>query len=197
MIAALALYALLSTGEVDLHAAAEMTGDVGEIAYELRSLVREADEHGWVAVEDASDVRETLAALLQAVRDIVDGRVNELVDGQTRTRLEHWFDGVSTPDKQDTTWGLRRLRYLSTGQHVKHVSIVSLVNGAEVCVEQVAGSGDDHAPTQLWRVGLITPDGMGDAWCFGRPSAVEVDSAHDAVCVLMQLNVEAEEATLA
>lgn len=138
-----------------------------------------------------------LAALLQAVRDIVDGRVNELVDGQTRTRLEHWFDGVSTPDKQDTTWGLRRLRYLSTGQHVKHVSIVSLVNGAEVCVEQVAGSGDDHAPTQLWRVGLITPDGMGDAWCFGRPSAIEVDSAHDAVCVLMQLNVEAEEATLA
>lgn len=66
MTAALALYALLSTGEVDLHTAAEMTGDVGEIAFELRSLVREADEHGWVAVEDASDMRETLAALWMA-----------------------------------------------------------------------------------------------------------------------------------
>lgn len=66
MTAALALYALLSTGEVDLHAAAEMTGEVGEIAYELRSLVREADEYGWVAVEDVTDVRETLTALWMA-----------------------------------------------------------------------------------------------------------------------------------
>lgn len=130
-------------------------------------------------------------AVLTTVRDIIDGRVNELVDGQTRTRLEHWFAGVSTPDTQQTTWGLRRLRYLSTGQHVKHVSIVSLINGAEVCVEQIASCGDDHAPTVQWRIGLLTPGGLGDEWRAGRSSAVEVDSAHDAVCILMQLNAEA------
>lgn len=137
-----------------------------------------------------------LSAVLTTVRDIVDGRVNELVDGQTRTRFEHWFDGISTPDTQQTTWGLRRLRYLSTGQHVKHVSIVTLVNGAELCVEQIASCGDDHAPTTMWRIGLLTPDGLGDEWRYGRDSAVEVDNAHDAVCMLMQLNVEAEEATV-
>lgn len=64
--AAIALFALLSTGEIDLHEAAAMTGDVGEIAHELLSLKRDADDDGWVAVEDVTDVRETLDALWRA-----------------------------------------------------------------------------------------------------------------------------------
>lgn len=64
--AATALFVLLTSDEIDLHSAASMTGDVGDIAWELLSLSREADDAGWVAVEDASDVREVLAALWQA-----------------------------------------------------------------------------------------------------------------------------------
>lgn len=132
-----------------------------------------------------------LSALLSTVRDIVDGRVNELVDGQTRTRFEYWLPRVTTCDTQATTWDLRRLRYLSTGQHVKHVSLVELENGARVCVEQIASSSDDNAPTHTWRIGLATYDGLGDAWLYGRQNAIEVSDAHSALCVLMQLNADA------
>ena len=64
--AATALFALLTSDEIDLHSAASMTGDVGDIASELLSLKDAADDAGWVAVEDASDVREVLAALWTA-----------------------------------------------------------------------------------------------------------------------------------
>jgi len=132
-----------------------------------------------------------LSALLSAVRDIIDGRVNELVDGQTRTRFEHWVPRVTTCDTQSTTWDLRRIRYLATGQHVKHVSFVELENGARICIEQVASSDDDYAPTVMWRIGLATEDGMGDDWLYGRASAIEVDNARDALCIVMQLNADA------
>lgn len=132
-----------------------------------------------------------LSALLSSVRDIIDGRVNELVDGQTRTRFECWLPRVTTCDTQSTTWHYRRLRYLATGQHVKHVSLVELENGAQVCVEQIADDDGDHTPTRTWRIGLVTPDGMDDAWSHGRDSAIEVTSAHDALCVLLQLNADA------
>ena len=64
--AATALFVLLTSDEIDLHSAASMTGEVGDIASELLSLKDAADESGWVAVEDASDVREVLAALWTA-----------------------------------------------------------------------------------------------------------------------------------
>ena len=64
--AATALFALLTSDEIDLHSAASMTGEVGDIASELLSLSREADDAGWVAVEDVTDVREVLDALYQA-----------------------------------------------------------------------------------------------------------------------------------
>ena len=64
--AATALFVLLTSDEIDLHSAASMTGEVGDIASELLSLKDAADESGWVAVEDASDVRETLTALWMA-----------------------------------------------------------------------------------------------------------------------------------
>ena len=64
--AATALFTILIAGEIDLHSAASMTGEVGDIASELLSLKDAADDAGWVAVEDASDVREVLAALWTA-----------------------------------------------------------------------------------------------------------------------------------
>jgi hypothetical protein len=48
--AATALFVLLTSDEIDLHSAASMTGDVGDIASELLSLKDAADESGWVAV---------------------------------------------------------------------------------------------------------------------------------------------------